>query len=38
VARGDKSLAAGKILVAALRDGRPMRIPPALRAQLERAV
>ena len=38
VARGDKILAAGKILVAALRDGRPMRIPPALRARLEAAV
>jgi len=37
VARGDKTLAAATILVAALRDGRPMRIPPALRAQLETA-
>jgi acyl-CoA thioester hydrolase len=37
VARGDKTLAAATILVAALRDGRPMRIPPALRALLETA-
>jgi acyl-CoA thioester hydrolase len=37
VARGDKTLAAATILVAALRDGRPMRIPPALRALLEPA-
>jgi acyl-CoA thioester hydrolase len=37
VVRGDKTLAAANILVAALRDGRPMRIPPALRAQLEAA-
>jgi acyl-CoA thioester hydrolase len=37
VARGDKTLAAANILVAALRDGRPMRIPPSLRAQLEAA-
>ena len=35
VARGDKILTSGKILVAVLRDGRPMRIPPALRALLE---
>jgi acyl-CoA thioester hydrolase len=35
--RGDKSLAAAKVLVAALRDGRPMRIPPDLRARLETA-
>ncbi len=35
VSRGDKSLAAARILVAVLRDGRPMRIPPALRALLE---
>ncbi len=38
VARGDKTLAAGRILVAALRDGRPMRIPPALRTLLEASV
>jgi acyl-CoA thioester hydrolase len=38
VAHGDKTLAAAKILVAALRDGRPMRIPPALRAKLEAGV
>jgi len=38
VSRGDKILAAAKILVAALRNGRPMRIPSALRAQLETAV
>jgi acyl-CoA thioester hydrolase len=38
VSRGDKILAVAKILVAALRNGRPMRIPPALRAQLETAV
>ena len=38
VSRGDKILAAAEILVAALRNGRPMRIPPALRAQLETAV
>lgn len=37
VARGDKALAAANILVAVLRDGRPMRIPSALRAQLETA-
>ena len=38
VSCGDKTLVAAKILVAALRNGRPMRIPPALRAQLETAV
>ena len=38
VSRGDKSLAAAKVVVAALRDGRPMRVPPALRALLEVAV
>ena len=38
VTRGDKTLAAAKILVAALRDGRPMRIPPPLRALLQASV
>jgi acyl-CoA thioester hydrolase len=38
VSRGDKILAAAKILVAALRDGRPMRIPPELRALATTAV
>jgi len=35
VLRGGQSLATAKILVAALRGGRPMRIPPELRARLE---
>jgi acyl-CoA thioester hydrolase len=34
VTRGDKTLVVAKVLVAALRNGRPMRIPPALRALL----
>jgi acyl-CoA thioester hydrolase len=38
VSRGDKILAAAKILVAALRGGRPMRIPPELRALATTAV
>jgi len=38
VARGGLTLATATILVAVLRDGRPMRIPPALRALLETTV
>lgn len=38
VRRGDTSLAAAKVMVAALRDARPMRIPPALRALFETTV
>jgi acyl-CoA thioester hydrolase len=38
VSRGGQTLAAATILVAALRDGRPMRIPAALRALLEKAI
>jgi acyl-CoA thioester hydrolase len=33
--RADQTLATAKVLVAALRGGRPMRIPPELRARLE---
>ena len=35
VSRGEQTVATAKILVAALRGGRPMRIPPELRARLE---
>lgn len=35
VSRDGQTLATAKILVAALRNGRPMRIPPELRARLE---
>jgi acyl-CoA thioester hydrolase len=35
VLRADQTLATAKVLVAALRGGRPMRIPPELRARLE---
>ena len=35
VSRGEQTVATAKILVAALRGGRPMRIPPDLRARLE---
>ena len=35
VLRGGQSLATARILVAALRGGRPMRIPPELRTRLE---
>lgn len=34
ILRGDTELAAATVLVAAIRDGRPARIPPALRAAL----
>ena len=35
VSRGEQTVATAKILVAVLRGGRPMRIPPELRARLE---
>jgi acyl-CoA thioester hydrolase len=35
VSRGEQTVATAKILVAALRGGRPMRIPAELRARLE---
>jgi acyl-CoA thioester hydrolase len=35
IVRGEKELVAAKVLVAAIRDGRPARIPPALRRLFE---
>ena len=35
VLRGDETLASARVRVAALRNGRPIRIPPALRAMFE---
>ena len=35
VSRGGQALATAKVLVASLRNGRPMRIPQELRARLE---
>jgi len=35
VSRGEQTVATAKIVVAVLRGGRPMRIPPELRARLE---
>ena len=35
VSRAGQTLATAKILVVSLRNGRPMRVPPELRAQLE---
>ena len=37
VTRDGQTLATARVLVAALRNGRPMRIPPELRARLEAA-
>ena len=35
ISRGERELVTAKVLVAAIRDGRPARIPPALRRLFE---